>query len=42
MDLASEQGIMGLTQGVFNLTSAGISLALVMGVILALIFKPKH
>lgn len=42
MDLASEQGIMGLTQGVFNLTSAGISLALVMGVVLALIFKPKH
>lgn len=42
MDSANELGVMGLGYGVFNLTSAGISLALFLGFILALIFKPKH
>lgn len=42
MDLASENGIMGLALGIFDLTSAGISIAVVAAFILALIFKPKH
>ena len=42
MDIANETGIMGLTLGIFNLTSAGISVAIVLAFILALIFKPKH
>ena len=42
MDLANENGFMGLALGIFNLTSAGISIAVVSAFILALIFKPKH
>jgi len=42
MDTASDMGVIGLSYGVFNLTSAGISVALVSGFILALIFKPKN
>lgn len=42
MDMASESGVIGLTLGIFNLTSAGISVAVVSAFILALIFKPKH
>ena len=42
MDMAQELGPLGLTFGIFNLTSAGISLALVLAFILSLIFKPKH
>ena len=42
MDLASENGIMGLALGIFNLTSAGISVAVVCAFFLALMFKPKH
>lgn len=42
MDVAGEQGLLGLAFGIFNLTSAGISVALVLGFILALLFKPKH
>ena len=42
MDLASNQGILGLTLGIFDLTSAGISVAIVMAFILALFFKAKH
>ncbi|MBQ8219177.1 MAG: SpoVA/SpoVAEb family sporulation membrane protein [Bacilli bacterium] len=42
MDLASENGIMGLSLGIFNLTSAGISVAVVSAFFLALVFKPKH
>ena len=42
MDVAAENGIMGLALGIFNLTSAGISVALVSAFILALMFKPKH
>ena len=42
MDLASENGIMGLALGIFDLTSAGISIAVVSAFILAIFFKPKH
>lgn len=42
MDLASENGIMGLSLGIFNLTSAGISVAVVSAFFLAMMFKPKH
>ena len=42
MDMASEMGPLGLAFGIFNLTSAGISIALVVSLTLALIFKPKH
>lgn len=42
MDKANELGPLGLAFGIFNLTSAGISIALVSAFILALIFKPKH
>ena len=42
MDVANENGIMGLTLGIFNLTSAGISIAVVMAFFLALLFKPRN
>lgn len=42
MDTASDLGPLGLAYGIFDLTSAGISIALVMAFILALIFKPRH
>lgn len=42
MDMAGETGVLGLTFGVFNLTSAGISVAVVVAFLLCLIFKPKH
>ena len=42
MDVASDNGIMGLALGIFDLTSAGISVAVVSAFFLALIFKPKH
>jgi stage V sporulation protein AE len=42
MDIAGEMGAIGLSFGVFNLTSAGISVALVIAFLLCLIFKPKH
>ena len=42
MDTASTQGTLGLALGIFNLTSAGISLAVFLAFILALIFKPRH
>ena len=42
MDIASENGIMGLSFGIFNLTSAGISVAIVAAFFMAIIFKPKH
>ena len=42
MDVANDIGPLGLALGIFNLTSAGISIALVLSFILALIFKPKH
>ena len=42
MDVASENGIMGLALGIFDLTSVGISIAVVSAFFLALIFKPRH
>ena len=42
MDLAVDNGIMGLALGIFDLTSAGISVAVVCAFLLALIFKPRH
>lgn len=42
MDIANENGIIGLSLGIFNLTSAGISVAIVSAFFLALLFKPKH
>jgi len=42
MDIANEMGPIGLSFGIFNLTSAGISIAIVAAFILSLIFKPKH
>ncbi len=41
-DVAGEQGPLGLAFGIFNLTSAGISIAIISAFILTLIFKPKH
>ena len=42
MDMASKNGFIGLALGIFDLTSAGISVAVVAAFFLALIFKPKH
>ena len=42
MDLALDNGVMGLALGIFDLTSAGISVAVVCAFLLALIFKPRH
>ena len=42
MDIANDMGPLGLAFGIFDLTSAGISVAVVMAFVLALIFKPKH
>ena len=41
MDMASENGFMGIALGIFNLTSVGISIAVVAAFILAIFFKPK-
>ena len=42
MDLALDNGVMGLALGIFDLTSAGISVAVVCAFFLALMFKPRH
>ena len=42
MDTAKDIGPLGLGFGIFNLTSAGISIAIVVSFLLALFFKPKH
>ncbi len=42
MDMASQNGVLGLALGIFNLTSAGISIAIVLAFFLALAFKPRH
>ena len=42
MDIAHDSGLIGLSLGIFDLTSAGISIAVVSAFILALIFKPRH
>lgn len=38
---AEKHGIIGVVTGIFEVTSAGISAAIIFGVIGALIFKPK-
>ena len=38
---ASEEGIMGLLMGMFDMTCAGITAAIVFSFFLSLIFKPK-
>ena len=42
MDMAKDSGIIGLSLGIFNLTSAGISVALVCAFFLSLFFKPQN
>lgn len=42
MDSADNLGIIGLSYGIFDLTSAGISIAIITSFFLAMIFKPKH
>ena len=42
MDMAETLGPLGLAFGIFDLTSAGISIALFISFVLALIFKPRH
>lgn len=42
MDTAGKLGPLGLAFGIFDLTAAGISVALFISFVLALIFKPKH
>ena len=42
MDAASDTGVMGLALGIFDLTAAGISVAVVCAFLLSLIFKPRH
>ncbi len=41
MDAASEEGVIGLGLGIFNLTSAGISSAVIMAFLLAVLFRPR-
>ena len=42
MDMTTELGAIGLSYGIFNLTSAGISVAVFIAFTLTFIFKPKH
>lgn len=42
MDMAETLGPLGLAFGIFDLTSAGISVALFISFVLTLIFKPRH
>lgn len=42
MDTAADVGILGLAMGIFNLTAAGISLAVFLAFFLSLVFKPRH
>lgn len=41
MDVAHDQGIMGLMVGMFDLTASGITSAIVFSFFFALIFRPK-
>ncbi|APH04539.1 stage V sporulation protein AE [Bacillus weihaiensis] len=41
LEKAEEQGFIGIGIGIFELTSAGISAAILFAFIMALIFKPK-
>jgi stage V sporulation protein AE len=42
MDKANDIGVLGLAMGVFDLTAAGISLAIFLAFFLSLVFKPRH
>ena len=42
MDIAGEMGPLGLAFGIFDLTSAGISVAIAVAFLLCILFKPKH
>ena len=42
MSMTNDSGVIGLALGIFNLTSAGISVAVVSAFFLALLFRPKH
>lgn len=42
MDMAGDIGILGLTMGAFNLTAAGITVAVFMAFLLTMLFKPRH
>jgi len=41
LEEANKHGLIGVITGIFEVTSAGISAAIIFGVIGALIFKPK-
>ena len=41
MQQGEEHGFIGIAMGIFQLTSAGISSAIVFGFIIAILFKPK-
>lgn len=41
LDEVKKDGMMGVLSGIFDVTSAGISAAIVFGFLTALIFKPK-
>ncbi|KZE45155.1 stage V sporulation protein AEB [Brevibacillus parabrevis] len=38
---AEQHGVIGIVTGIFEVTSAGISAAIVFGFIMALVFRPK-
>lgn len=38
---AEQHGVIGVVTGIFEVTSAGISAAIVFGFLMALIFRPK-
>jgi len=42
MDTAATLGPLGLALGIFDLTSAGISVAVALSFVLALLLKPRH
>jgi stage V sporulation protein AE len=42
MDKAGDIGVLGIAMGVFDLTAAGISLAVFLAFFLSLVFKPRH
>ena len=42
LEMSKNEGVMGIAMGVFNLTSSGITFAIVFSFIFALIFKPKN
>ncbi|MFQ6862751.1 MAG: stage V sporulation protein AE [Beduini sp.] len=41
LEKVSEYGLLGLTMGMFDLTAAGITTAILFGFIVAIIFKPR-